>query len=63
MHTVNADGRYDRQESSASIQARVLEAIRHCQDASANISFNQVNQRLTIPEGHQKLNILRVNGD
>lgn len=62
MHTVNADDRYYRQESSASIQARVLEAIRHSQDASTNIAFNQVNQRLAIPEGHQKLDILRLNG-
>jgi hypothetical protein len=49
VHAVGADESHDQSAHSAKHQTSVSEGVRHGQDSSAHISFQQVNQRVTIP--------------
>jgi hypothetical protein len=50
VHAVGADESHDQSAHGAKHQASVSEGVRHGQDSSAHISFQQMNQRVTIPE-------------
>jgi hypothetical protein len=49
VHAVGADESHDQSAHCAKHQTSVSEGIRHGQDSSAHISFQQVNQCVTIP--------------